>query len=470
MTGARRALLVANDTYEHEGLERLHAPAADVRALAGVLGDPGIGGFDVRVVRDEPAHTIQREIEDMLADSRAGDVVLLHFSCHGLKSDSGELFFAARTTRPDRLASTAVPADFVQRCMRTSRSRTVVLFLDCCYGGAFGRGVTVRAGGAVDVLDSFAAARAGGGRGRAVITASSAMEYAFEGDHLAGSPVPRPSVFTSALVEGLSTGLADRNGDGWVSLDELYDYVFDKVRERTPHQTPSRYVEMQGDLYLARTPDSPAPPPPPVEEPPVRSRQWWPWAVSAAVALAAAAVLTVVLTGDSGDDPPAARGDADRLTATAPWRLRVRDNIQGHDSGCTVTMTHDASGSPVDVPAEVYGTIQVQVHQSGTFTWRANDKGCLVIPYAGAGEVALPFAKNMNGDTDAFTVAGRVAVEVTDFQGNPECEVVLHDAATGDPADFGSATPDSGRLVLDPGGRTQVYVAGRYCVLRVTAA
>jgi len=252
VNGQRKALIVANDEYEHEGLKHLLAPAADAQALAGVLGDAQIGDFDVHVVRNEPAHVIEGQIEDIFSDSRPDDVLLLHFSCHGLKSESGELFFAARNTRPNRLGSTAVSADFVQRCMRASRSRSIVLLLDCCYGGAFSQGVTVRASGDVNVLDSFAGGKLGGGRGRAVITASSAMEYAFEGDRLADDHSPQPSVFTSALVEGLATGDADRDQDGWVSLNELYEYVFDKVREQNPHQTPSRDVEMQGELYLAR--------------------------------------------------------------------------------------------------------------------------------------------------------------------------------------------------------------------------
>ena len=252
VAGSRTALIVANDSYDHEGLKQLQAPAADAEALAGVLGDRRIGGFDVRVVRNEPAHVIEVKIEDLFSESRSDDVLLLHFSCHGLKSDSGELFFAARNTRPDRLGSTAIPADFVQRCMRASRSRSIVLLLDCCYGGAFGQGVTVRAGGDVNVLDSFPGGRLGGGRGRAVITASSAIEYAFEGDQLADEQSRRPSVFTSALVEGLATGDADRDQDGWVSLNELYEYVFDRVREQNPHQTPSRDVEMEGEFYLAR--------------------------------------------------------------------------------------------------------------------------------------------------------------------------------------------------------------------------
>jgi hypothetical protein len=253
MSGERKALIVANDEYEHGGLQRLWSAAADAEALARVLGDPQIGGFTVEVARNRPAHDVGVEIEDLFSESRPDDVLLLHFSCHGLKDESGELYFATRNTRPNRLGSTAISAAFVQRCMRACRSRSIVLLLDCCYGGAFSQGVAVRASGDVNVLDSFPVGRLGGGRGRAVITASSSIEYAFEGDQLADAQGPSPSVFTAALVEGLASGNADRDEDGWISLNELYDYVFDKVRERNPHQTPSRDVEMQGELYLARS-------------------------------------------------------------------------------------------------------------------------------------------------------------------------------------------------------------------------
>jgi Caspase domain len=253
MSGHRKALIIASDEYEQSGLRQLAAPAEDAEALARVLGDPQIGDFSIEIVHNRPVHVIQEQIENLLLEGRPEDLLLLHFSCHGLKSESGDLFFAARNTRPDRLASTAIPADFVQRCMRASRSRSIVLLLDCCYGGAFAQGVQVRAGGSANVLDSFVGEKLGGGRGRAVITASSAMEYAFEGDRLTGDQGLHPSIFTRAVVDGLATGEADRDEDGWVSLDELYDYVFDKVREQNPNQTPSRDVEMQGELYLARS-------------------------------------------------------------------------------------------------------------------------------------------------------------------------------------------------------------------------
>jgi Caspase domain len=250
MGGQRKALIIANDTYEQDALSNLLAPASDAEALGRVLGNPQIGDFAVQVVQNEPRHVIEAQIEDLFSDSRPDDVLLMHFSGHGLKSESGDLFFAACNTRPNRLRATAVSADFVQQCMRDSRSRSIVLLLDCCYAGAFTQGVRARAAGAVNVFDSFPQA---GGRGRAVITASNAIEYAFEGDRLADDQHGRPSVFTGALVEGLATGDADQDEDGWVSLNELYDYVFDKVRDQNPQQTPSRQVELEGELYLARS-------------------------------------------------------------------------------------------------------------------------------------------------------------------------------------------------------------------------
>ncbi len=86
-----------------------------------------------------------------------------------------------------------------------------------------------------------------------MITASSAMEYAFEGDELTDATQSPPSVFTSALVEGLETGDADRDQDGLVALDELYDYIYDRVRAATPNQTPGKWAfGVQGELVIAR--------------------------------------------------------------------------------------------------------------------------------------------------------------------------------------------------------------------------
>jgi Caspase domain/WD domain, G-beta repeat len=247
MDTRRAALIVASHEYQDAALRRLRAPAHDAEALARVLSDPTIGDFEVRTLLNEPQHAVSEAVEEFFRDRKPDDLLLLHFSCHGVKDEGGELYFATSNTKLHLLGATAVAAEFVNRCMNRSRSRRVVLLLDCCYAGAFERGMVARADRNVAIPERF------GGRGRAVITASSAMEYAFEGDELAGAAAPRLSLFTDALVEGLATGEADRDLDGYVGLDELYDYVYDRVREGTPHQTPGKWTfGVQGDLYIAR--------------------------------------------------------------------------------------------------------------------------------------------------------------------------------------------------------------------------
>ena len=255
MSGQRRALVVAIARYMHPMLRKLAAPTADAAALARVLGEADLGGFEVEVLTDANSYEVTQAVEALLDDAKSSDLVLLHFSCHGIKDDRGELFLAATNTVPNRLVSTAVDAGLVNRLIQYSRAQRIVLLLDCCYGGAFERGVVARAGGDVDVAAQFTLGSPGGGRGRVVITASSAMEYAFEGTTLTDDSGPTPSLFTGALVEGITSGEADRNQDGQVGLDELYDYIHDKVRTRTPNQTPSKWeFGVQGDLYIARNP------------------------------------------------------------------------------------------------------------------------------------------------------------------------------------------------------------------------
>lgn len=245
--GGRFALIVASDTHSDSKLSQLRAPAADADELSRVLRDPDIGGFDVAVSLNEPEHVVRRRLSTFFDARSADDLLVLHLSCHGVKDEDGRLYFATSDTEVSHLEATSIPADYVNRQMSRCRSRRIVLLLDCCYSGAFARGMIGRGGDRVDLRERFE------GHGRIVLTASSAMEYSFEGDQTAGEG--RPSVFTSAVVHGLATGEADRDRDGFVSVDELYDFAYERVRTATPSQTPGKWVfDVQGDFYLARNP------------------------------------------------------------------------------------------------------------------------------------------------------------------------------------------------------------------------
>ena len=249
MAEKKRALIIANSEYQDPVLRQLIAPAQDAEVLAQVLNDPAICGFEVQTVLNEPRHQVEEHIETFFGncDDR-NDLLLLYFSGHGVTDDDGLLYYAACNTQHKKLRSTAVSANFVNETMTRCRSRRQVLLLDCCHSGAFAR---TKAAPVVNLAEHFGGAQSG--RGKFVLASSDAYQYSFEGDTVAGSGVC--SVFTQALVEGLRTGEADFDGDGIITLDELYDYVHRRVTDQTPNQSPKKWAyEVDGNLVIAQNP------------------------------------------------------------------------------------------------------------------------------------------------------------------------------------------------------------------------
>jgi hypothetical protein len=259
----RYALILASSEFEDATLRRLTAPPQDAEDLRQVLADPEIGGFEVTTYANAPSSTLSEAIEAFFDGRRRDDMLLLYYSGHGIKDLEGRLHFAARNTRSELLRSTAVPASFIHDVMANSRSRRQVLVLDCCHSGAFARGMVAKSGDRVGIGERLQ------GRGRIILAASDAMQYAFEGTEVSGGAAS--SMFTRSLVSGLRTGTADLNHDGYVSLDELYDFVHEEVIRLTPQQRPAMWAfDVHGDLWIARSPHvatTPAPADRPGPEP-----------------------------------------------------------------------------------------------------------------------------------------------------------------------------------------------------------
>ncbi len=237
----RYALLVATGEYEDPRLSRLRAPAQDVERLAALLEDPDVGGFaSVRVLRDAADHEIRRAVSRLVSGREPDDLVLLYFSCHGLTTAARRLYFAAANTDQDDLGGTALARSFVSEQLEDCRAGGRVLVLDCCFSGAFVEGFK----GTGDVVE--------GGVGYVVLTASNAYEYAFEGDS-DSLDSPHASLFTDVVIEGLASGAADLDGDGWVDVNELYSYASREVVRRRPGQTPQFFAQASGAaLRVAR--------------------------------------------------------------------------------------------------------------------------------------------------------------------------------------------------------------------------
>jgi hypothetical protein len=244
------ALIIGNSEYQDPTLARLVTPNEDVNDLAEVLRAPEIGEFDeVTTLVNEPSANIRLEVESFFAEKKPDDLLVLYFSGHGVRDDQGQLYLAVKDTRHNRLRATAIPATFITDGMDHSRSRRQVLILDCCHSGAFAQGAKGAPGASVGTASAFE----GTGYGRVVLTATDSTQYAWEGDEVIGEA--ENSVFTHYLIEGLRTGAADMDADGRITLDELYDYVYEQVVNKTPKQTPGKSsYKQQGEFVIARNP------------------------------------------------------------------------------------------------------------------------------------------------------------------------------------------------------------------------
>ena len=177
------------------------------------------------------------------------DLLLLYFSGHGVRDEQGHLYLAVRDTERAVLAGTAIEASYVTTRMDRSASKRLVLVLDCCHSGAFGSAPKSAQGATVGTATAFE----GTGRGRVVLTATDSTQFAWEGDQVIGDV--ENSLFTHYLIEGLRTGAADRDEDGQITIDELYDYVYDHVLNDTPKQTPGKWAfGQQGEIVIAQNP------------------------------------------------------------------------------------------------------------------------------------------------------------------------------------------------------------------------
>ncbi len=260
----RWAVVIGVGEYEHKAIPRLRYAARDAQAMYDFLTTKG--GYPKQNVvlltdttSDKPTlQNIRRALGDFLF-RRPGrdDMVLIYYAGHGApevdaaghESDGLSKYLIPHNADPDSLYSTAFPMDEIQRIFARIPSERVVMLLDTCYSGTaggrtFARQQT-RAGG---ISDQFLE-RLTRSRGRVVITASGPNEVALESAALGHG------IFTYYLLEGLA-GKADRNGDGIVTVSELYEYVEDQVdraaRLAGGRQRPLMKGEIEGTLPLSR--------------------------------------------------------------------------------------------------------------------------------------------------------------------------------------------------------------------------
>ena len=272
--GEKYAVVVGLSKFVDPGISPLTYTVADARSFADFLiKKEKFPAENVKLLLDEQATKVN--IEDAFKSflpKNAGreDMVIIFFAGHGVpdtdlsgRSDDGvEKYLVPYDADLNRTAATCFPMSEFTNIFSSIRSRKVVFFIDSCFsGGASGKGLSDalkrtfsnRPKGlrAISITPRFLNQLTEGpeGYGKVLITASQANEQALE------LPELGHGLFTYYLLEALS-GKAD-NGDGYVTLKEVYDYLEDRVamksRKEGGKQTPMMAGSITGKIVLSNT-------------------------------------------------------------------------------------------------------------------------------------------------------------------------------------------------------------------------
>ena len=221
------AVVVGIDNYPN--IRPLKYAVADAKSFYNLLvTDNQVPAENVQLLLNEQA-TLQalRSALGTKVKNKAGadDMVIIYFAGHGATEtdtmspdgDGLEKYLLPFGADPNDLYASALPMREVAHIFHRIRSERLVFVADACYSGASGGRTVSITGVRANISDRFLE-RLAGGKGKVIITASSANEVSVEKDELGHG------VFTYYLVQGLR-GPADTDSDGLITVDEAYRYV-----------------------------------------------------------------------------------------------------------------------------------------------------------------------------------------------------------------------------------------------------
>jgi hypothetical protein len=168
--------------------------------LADFFKRQGVPPEQMVYLQDEQATTrrVRNEFSNLLARTKAGDLLFVYFTGHGYKSDDERQTYFATYNASDKVAGWSTES-IISDINQSFRGSRVVLTADSCYSGS--------------LLNE--ARRLNDRVSYASLTSSRASESSTE--HW---------TFTEALLAGLrGTAYEDLNGDGEITLGEIADNV-----------------------------------------------------------------------------------------------------------------------------------------------------------------------------------------------------------------------------------------------------
>ncbi|MCB9652344.1 MAG: caspase family protein [Deltaproteobacteria bacterium] len=232
--GPRRLGLFVGTNAAPEGRSPLRYAEDDAARVRAVFVELGDMAPEDAILLTEPAPAQILDAIARLGARAEGAVLVFYYSGH---ADERALL----------LGEAELPLRELTAALAATGAQLGLQLVDACRSGALTRTKGAALGARLSVRSRPE------GRGRVVITSSAEWEDAQESDRLGAS------FFTLHLFTALR-GAADRDGDGRVTLEEAYRYVYGRTVESTlataagpQHPTYAYDLQGQGELVLTWT-------------------------------------------------------------------------------------------------------------------------------------------------------------------------------------------------------------------------
>ncbi|MEM9164901.1 MAG: hypothetical protein AAGC54_17760 [Cyanobacteria bacterium P01_F01_bin.4] len=190
---------------------------------------------------------LRHEIVRMNYRCRRGDLCLIYYTgCGVIDADSGMIYLPAKDTQLDRLTDTSISGDFIRRALPAMRDGlNRVMILDCLWGAVPSQQIVETDHFAADSFEPRPPQK-GTNHGRSLTQSlphladyNCALLTALGS---AARPWPMTdlglSLYTHALIKGITTGLADLDADGDISVGDLQAYLSQSLAEADVESLP----------------------------------------------------------------------------------------------------------------------------------------------------------------------------------------------------------------------------------------
>jgi hypothetical protein len=230
------ALVIGVGSYKYVPKANIPISVADANKIKDLLCDQKLCGYlpdHVTLLHDQDATRdgILNALNALAKEADAENTVLIYYCGHGEYGADGDYYLTTHDTEVDKnkvMSGTGVSEVELLAALRNIRAKRILFLLNACHSGEVSPELGIveqaEAFGDVSIPEKVTEAILSTGEGRIIITACRPEQKSWIG---AG----KLSIFTQALVDGLSGKGLVQNKNGYVSAFDLYEHMFFAIKD-----------------------------------------------------------------------------------------------------------------------------------------------------------------------------------------------------------------------------------------------